>query len=84
MSNTVTFAQLKKTLNDFGFQAKSSGSHVIFLHSKTGVVLTVPYTEGNVPSLYINTATRQVANSGIATVSTFQSRLQKSKNSGNN
>ncbi len=77
MSKTVTFKQLKKTLTEFGFEPEESGGHMIFRHVKTGVVLTVPSTERTVRPIYVSNAGRQIANSGIATTSTFESRLEK-------
>jgi predicted RNA binding protein YcfA (HicA-like mRNA interferase family) len=77
MSKMVTFKQLQKTLNGFGFESQQHGSHVIFRHSKTGVVLTVPNTERTVRPIYVSSAARQIANSGIATASTFETRLEK-------
>ena len=80
MSKTVTFKQLEKTLHAFGFVSQQGGSHVIFRHSKTGVVLTVPNTERTVRPIYVSTAARQIANSGIATASTFETSLEKAAN----
>jgi predicted RNA binding protein YcfA (HicA-like mRNA interferase family) len=77
MSKAVTFKQLQKTLSGFGFEARPSGSHVIFRHSKTGVVLTVPNIEGTVRPIYVSNAAHQIANSGIATASTFEARLDQ-------
>jgi hypothetical protein len=53
------------------------GSHVIFRHAKTGVVLTVPTIERTVRPIYVNTASRQIANSGIASTSTFEAKLEQ-------
>jgi predicted RNA binding protein YcfA (HicA-like mRNA interferase family) len=80
MSKTVTFKQLEKTLHEFGFVSQQVGIHVIFRHSKTGAVLTVPNTGPTVRPIYVSTAARQIANSGIATASTFEIRLQKAAN----
>jgi predicted RNA binding protein YcfA (HicA-like mRNA interferase family) len=79
VSQKVTFKQLQKTLNGLGFEARQSlsSSHVIFKHSKTGVVLTVPNSGPTVPPVYVNTAARQVANSGIATVTSFENKLER-------
>jgi predicted RNA binding protein YcfA (HicA-like mRNA interferase family) len=77
MSKTVTFDQLRETLNGFGFESQQRGAHVIFRHSKTGVVLTVPITERTVRPIYVSTSARQIANSGIATASMFEIRLEK-------
>jgi predicted RNA binding protein YcfA (HicA-like mRNA interferase family) len=82
MSKPVTFGQLQKTLNSFGFESQQAGSHVIFRHLKTGAVLTVPNTEGTVRPIYVSTAARQIANSGIATASTFEIRLEKAAKDG--
>jgi predicted RNA binding protein YcfA (HicA-like mRNA interferase family) len=77
MSKAVTFEQLQKTLMGFGFvKSAASGSHVIFRHDPTGVVLTMPHT-GTVRPIYVSTAARQIANSGIATASVFENRLEK-------
>ena len=77
MSKTVTFKQLQTTLNGLGFESQERGAHVIFRHSKTGAILTVPNTGRTVRPVYVNTAARQIANSGIATMSTFVTRLEK-------
>jgi predicted RNA binding protein YcfA (HicA-like mRNA interferase family) len=77
MFKAVTFRQLQKALNELGFQSEELGSHVIFRHSKTGVVLTVPNTGQTVRPIYVSTAARQIVNSGIATASTFESKLGK-------
>jgi predicted RNA binding protein YcfA (HicA-like mRNA interferase family) len=77
MSKTVTFKQLQKTLNGFGFESQPGGGHVIFRHSKTGVILTVRNTPSTVRPIYVSTAARQIVNSGIATASTFENRLEK-------
>jgi predicted RNA binding protein YcfA (HicA-like mRNA interferase family) len=79
MSKTVTFKQLEKTLHEFGFVSQQGGSHVIFRHS-TGVVLTVPNTGRTVRPIYVSSAARQIANSGIATASTFEIHLEKAAN----
>jgi predicted RNA binding protein YcfA (HicA-like mRNA interferase family) len=76
MSKAVTFSQLQKTLNGFGFESQQLGSHVIFRHSRTGAVLTVPNIERTVRPIYVRTAARQIANSGIATASAFGTRLE--------
>jgi predicted RNA binding protein YcfA (HicA-like mRNA interferase family) len=76
MSKPVTFAQLQKTLTGFGFEPEQRGSHVLFRHPETGVVLTVPNTERTVRPIYVSSAARQIANSGIATASTFETRLE--------
>jgi len=73
----VTFQQLEKTLTDFGFTYSTSAGHAIFRHPVTGSVLTVPNGEQPIRQIYVNTAARQVANSGIATVKAFESRLTK-------
>lgn len=81
MSKAVTFKQLRETLTGFGFEsAQNRGSHVIFRHAKTGVVLTVPNTGRIVRPIYVSNAGRQIANSGIATASTFECRLEKAAN----
>ena len=78
MSKTVTFKQLQRTLNEFGFEkSRQKGSHVIFRHSEKGVVVVVPNIGETVRPVYVKTAARQIANSGIATVSTFENRLEK-------
>jgi predicted RNA binding protein YcfA (HicA-like mRNA interferase family) len=77
MSKTVTFKQLRKTPTGFGFESEEHGGHVVFRHPKTGVVLTVPSTERTVRPIYVSTAGCQIANSGIATPSTFEFRLVK-------
>ncbi len=80
MSRTVTFKRLKKTLTAFGFEPEEHGGHIFFRHAKAGVVLTVPSTERTVRPVYVSNAGRQIANSGIATTSTFESRLEKAAN----
>ena len=74
----MTFKQLQRTLNEFGFEkAREKGNHVIFRHSEKGVIVVVPNIGDTVRPVYVRTAARQIANSGIATVSTFVSRLEK-------
>jgi predicted RNA binding protein YcfA (HicA-like mRNA interferase family) len=75
MSKDVTFRQLQKALYDFGFESVERGSHVIFKHRKTGAVLTVPSNTEVIRPIYVSTAIRQVANSGITTASNFEVKL---------
>jgi predicted RNA binding protein YcfA (HicA-like mRNA interferase family) len=76
----VTFDQLQKTLSGFGFEVQQGGSHVIFRHAKTGVVLSVGNTEPTVRPIYVSTAARQLANAGIATAAAFETRLEQAAN----
>jgi hypothetical protein len=46
MTKPVTFGQLRDTLNGLGFVADPGGGHVIFRHSKTVLILSVPNVEG--------------------------------------
>jgi predicted RNA binding protein YcfA (HicA-like mRNA interferase family) len=77
MSKGVTFEQLKKALNEFGFESQQGGSHVTFRHLGTGVVVTVPNTQGTVRPIYVSNAAHQIANSGIGTASSFEIKLEK-------
>jgi hypothetical protein len=77
MSKPVTLWQLRKALDEFGFESQESRGHVIFRHSETGVVVTAPSTEPTVRRIYVSTAARQIANSGIATASSFERRLER-------
>jgi hypothetical protein len=77
MSKTVTFDQLRKTLNGFGFEAEQGGANVLFRHAKTGAVVTVPNTERTIRPIYVSNAACQIANSGIGTTATFEARLAK-------
>jgi predicted RNA binding protein YcfA (HicA-like mRNA interferase family) len=77
MSKSVIFRQLQKTFGEFGFVAQQDGGHAIFRHPKTGATLTVPNIEGTVRPIYVSNAARQIANSGIATTSMFEVRLEK-------
>jgi predicted RNA binding protein YcfA (HicA-like mRNA interferase family) len=82
MSKTVTYEQLKNALSEFGFKPEQEGAaHVIFRHSKTGVVVTVPKMGKTVRPVFVSTAARQIANSGIATAKTFENRLEKAAES---
>ena len=82
MSRTVTFKQLQKTLGELGFvQYRKTGGHVLFWHSETGAVLTLPMTE-SVRPIYVSSAARQIANSGIAASSAFEKKLGKSAKGG--
>lgn len=76
MSKQVTYARLQKTLKELGFEEmRLNGAHVIFRHGEKGAVLSVPKSSGSVPPVYVNTAARQIANSGIATTDDFKQRL---------
>lgn len=77
MSKAVTFKQLQRTLNGLGFESQHGGRHVTFRHPRTGTVLTVPNIEPTIRPIYVSTAARQVANSGIATMAMFGARLQR-------
>jgi predicted RNA binding protein YcfA (HicA-like mRNA interferase family) len=77
MSKAVTFKQLQKTLYGSGFESQQAGSHVIFRHLRTGLVLTVPNNDQTARPIYVSNASSQIANSGIATASTFEKRLEK-------
>jgi predicted RNA binding protein YcfA (HicA-like mRNA interferase family) len=77
MSSRVTFKQLQKTLVELGFEGRQSGSHVIFRHTGSGAVLSVPNSEQIVRTIFVSTAARQVANSGIATTKAFEGKLRK-------
>ena len=75
LSKTVIFKQLQKTLNGFGFEVEPHGGHVIRRHPGTGAVLSVPNVERTVRPIYMTIAARQIANSGIATASAFETKL---------
>lgn len=77
MSKMVTFKQLQAALNELGFESQQHGSHSIFMHPKTGTVLTVPNMDRMVRPIYVSTAARQIANSGIAAASAFEATLSK-------
>lgn len=77
MSRRVSFKQLRATLHGFGFDERPMGTHVIFKHTRTGVVVSLPGNEPTVRPIYLNTVVRQVANSGIATQAIFENRLEK-------
>ena len=81
MSRMVTFKQMQTALNEFGFEAQQHGGHTIFRHPKTGAVLTVPNMDRVVRPIYISTAARQIANSGIAATSAFEATLAKAARS---
>ena len=78
MSDKVTFKQLQETLLELGFVAdREASNHVIFRHSDTGAVLTLP-TTSPVPPIYVSNTAAQVVNSGITTPSTFETILESS------
>lgn len=82
MPRKVTFDQLRKTLDGFGFESQQRrGGHVIFRHPKTGVVLTVPNLEATVRPIYVSTAAHQIVSSGIATKAGFERSLEKAAKS---
>ena len=74
MSKRITFAQLKAALDRVGFQSRVAGTHMIFQHPK-GAILTVPANEAVVRPIVVSNAVRQVANTGIATASSFEAGL---------
>lgn len=81
MCDIVTFKDLQKALQELGFEpseAGTHGAHVIFRHLKKGVVLSVPHTTGPIRPIYVSTVARQLSNSGIASTSMFQKRLNSS------
>ncbi len=76
MSSQITYARMEQTLQELGFsEMRRIGDHVVFEHGKTGAVLSVPVLAQSVPSIYVNTAARQISNSGIATTEDFKRRL---------
>jgi hypothetical protein len=82
MYKGVTFKQLQKTLSGFGFiESQAEDNNVLFRHTTTGVVLTVP-NSGTVRPIYVSSAARQLSNSGIATISKFESQLEKAARNG--
>ncbi len=68
---------MKSTLNEFGIEFQPDGRHVIVRYSKSDIVLTVSNTERTIHLIYVNTAARQIANSGIATASSFETKLER-------
>jgi predicted RNA binding protein YcfA (HicA-like mRNA interferase family) len=78
MSKPVTSQQLVGTLEDLGFKldAEQAGAHLLLRHEKTGAVLTLPKSARPLRPVFVNTAARQVANSGIASVEAFSKRLE--------
>jgi hypothetical protein len=82
MTKPVTFGQLRDTLNGRGFVADPGGGHVIFRHPGAGLVLAAPNAAGKVRPIYVVTAARQIANSGIATEAAFEARLAKAAGEG--
>lgn len=74
---SVNLQKLKKALTDLGFNQKDSPrGHALFEHSNTGAVVSIPTIKDDVPAIFVNTAARQVANSGIASVEKFERALQ--------
>jgi len=78
MSKPVTSQQLVGTLEDLGFKldTEQAGAHLLLRHEKTGAVLTLPKSSRPLRPVFVNTAARQVANSGIASVEIFSKRLE--------
>lgn len=77
MSKPVTSKQLVETLAALGFELdRQIGSHLLLKHDGTGAVLTLPQSTKPLRPIFVNTAARQVANSGIATVESFNRKLE--------
>ena len=78
MSKIVTFQQLQSFLQGLGFEGRSSrGAHMIFEHTKTGTVVTLPNKQGPIRPIYLRTAMRQILNAGIATEFQIRNKLDK-------
>ena len=77
MSKKVKLRHLEKVLRQYGFAERTRGNHYLFRHPETGLVLTVPTHEETVRPIYVATIARQLANTGIATTASFNSRLEK-------
>lgn len=81
MSKSVTSQQLVDTLKALGFELNAQANappnaHLLLKHDKTGAILTLPQSAKPLRQIFVNTAARQVANSGIATVESFNRKLE--------
>jgi predicted RNA binding protein YcfA (HicA-like mRNA interferase family) len=52
-------------LNRTGFEARQRGSHGIFVHPETGLILTLPLNKKDVPTVYLNAILKQMAYRGL-------------------
>ena len=62
---TVKTRHLMKVLKQLGFMASRSGSHMIFRHSDTGLVVTVPGSRKEIPEIYLRSIMKQMQNYDI-------------------
>ena len=63
-----------KVLGQLGFVAtRTKGSHTVFRHKDTGLLITIPSARSEIPLVYLRSIERQISNFNIVS----DDRLQK-------
>jgi predicted RNA binding protein YcfA (HicA-like mRNA interferase family) len=67
LKRTVKLRNLISALTKLGFEERSRrGSHAIYMHSESGVMLTLPLSEEDVRTVIFRAILSQVSGSGVA------------------
>jgi predicted RNA binding protein YcfA (HicA-like mRNA interferase family) len=73
----VKLKTLVTTLEELGFEERIRGSHGIFSHPKTGLIITLPIRKKDVPSVYLRAAFKQILDRGITSEERLNELLEK-------
>lgn len=66
MPDSVRTQELAKALKHSGFSETRKGSHMVFRHGKTGLIVTLPAKTDKVPQVYLRSILRQLSNYNIS------------------
>jgi predicted RNA binding protein YcfA (HicA-like mRNA interferase family) len=61
----VKLTTLVSVLRKLGFEERRSGSHGVFRHSQTGLLVTLPMARKDVPVVYLKAVLKQIIDRGI-------------------
>jgi predicted RNA binding protein YcfA (HicA-like mRNA interferase family) len=67
--------KIVSALNKTGFQARQKGTHGIFFHPETGLIVTLPLSKKDVPPVYLNAILKQIEYRGLMTEERFLEML---------
>jgi len=67
---------LIKVLEQLGFAAaRRTGSHTVFRHGGTGLIITIPENRDEIPLVYLRSIERQIGNFNIISDEKLQKML---------
>ena len=65
--NEIKLNKLVFALKRLGFQMQKRGSHGLFYHPETGLLVSLPMNRKEVPAVYLRAVISQIINRGIVT-----------------